>query len=467
MYYRNITQRVQKAAPFLKYDSDPYPVILNGQTYWIQDAYTTSNNYPYSQEANTDRVPSGSGLSGSFNYVRNSVKVVINAYTGKMDFFVVDPSDPIIQVYEKAFPDLFKKGNPNNYIPGITQHFRYPQDIFRVQTNMYGRYHLTNPAAFYSQAQAWAIAQDPGSGQLTQTALAQTATTGPNGQVVLTTPRLQPEYILAHAPSSSSLQFLALQPFEPYSQSGKQQNLTAFMTASSDPGTYGQLNVYETPPADNVDGPALVANAIKSNRSISSELTLLSQGSSQVVLGQVQAIPIDQNLLYVQSIYVQSNSNPVPTLQDVVVVYNGTAYDSQNASLDAALCKVTNPDGSQPFASYCNTSAANEASPGNNSATGGTGSSSSPTSSSTSTTTAPAATPPASGGQSVGALLATAAQDFSQANAALKAGNLAAYQQYVQAAQTAVSQAQALAGGGSTTTTTAPPSGATTTTAPP
>lgn len=469
MYIRNISDRVRKAAPFLKYDSGPYSVVLNNQTYWVQDAYTTANNYPYAQVANVNRIDPSSGLSSQFNYVRNSVKVVINAYNGSMKFFVMNTNDPIIEVYQKAFPDLFTPvAKADTLIPGITAHWRYPADLFRVQTNMFGRYHLTRAADFYSQAQAWTISQDPGSGNLGQTQLATALAPNAAGGVaqVPSTPRLQPEYILAHLPDSTQQRFLSLQPFEPVSSSTKQQNLTAFMTASADPNDYGQLSVYETPPAGNVDGPALITNAIKSNTDISKELSLLNTGSSEVVLGQVEPIPIDQTLLYVQPIYVQSSSNQVPTLKDVVVVYNGTAYNAGNTSLDAALCKVTNPDGSQPFSTYCGTPAATKSAPGQ-----GAGGSGSPAGGGTTTTTAPGSpappattpstAPPAGGAApTVQSLLNIAQTQFAAAMSALKSGNLAAYQQAVTNADNAVNQAAGLAAnpsGSSTPPTTTPP----------
>ena len=253
MYYRNINTMVRKAAPFLKYDSDPYAVIVNKQVYWIVDAYTTTDNYPYSQNANTTGLPAGSGLNSTYDYVRNSVKVVINAYTGKMYFFVVDNSDPIIQVYEKAFPDLFiPASKADSLIPGITAHFRYPEDLFQVQTTMYGRYHLTTASDFYSGADAWSVSPDPGSGQLSSSSPFLAPTVGANGQLL--TPqvaRLAPQYILAHPPGSSQQSFMAVIPYVPVGASTEQQKLTAWMTASPDYGTPtdpdGTLTVYETP----------------------------------------------------------------------------------------------------------------------------------------------------------------------------------------------------------------------------
>jgi uncharacterized membrane protein (UPF0182 family) len=453
MYIRNIVSRAEKAAPFLKFDSDPYAVVLNGNVYWVIDAYTTTDNYPYSQNANTDRLPPNSGLNTNFDYVRNSVKVVISAYTGDMKFFVVDQNDPIIKVYEKAFPDLFTPGTKADQLfPGITAHFRYPEDIFRVQTNMYGRYRLSNPSDFYSQAQAWAVSPDPGSGPLSNITAAPTASIGANGQIVPpSVQRLQPQYILAALPGSTQQSFILLTPFVPIAATTNQQNLTGFMTASSDPNSYGQLRVYETPPGSTVDGPGLVSNAIRSNQTISQELTLYDQKGSSAELGEVDIVPIDNTLLYVQSVYVESSSLQVPQLRDVVVVYNGTAFHSGNASLDNALCQVTNPDHSQPFSNYCGTAAATSQVPNSTGTAPSTGSGSgSTTTTTTPSTTAPAGSTPAGSGPppaglTVQSLLAQAQSDFAAANAALKAGNLAQYQANIQQAESLVSDAQVLA----------------------
>ena len=168
MYYRNVVQRLQKAAPFLSFDSDPYPVVANGGLYWVVDGYTTTDNFPYSEQANTARLSQGSGLVNQpFNYVRNSVKAVVNAYNGDTWFFVQDPNDPILQTYESAFPKLFTPmSKANSAIPGITGHWRYPEDIFTVQTNMYQSYHQQNSAVFYTKSQAWSIPQNPSSGEV-------------------------------------------------------------------------------------------------------------------------------------------------------------------------------------------------------------------------------------------------------------------------------------------------------------
>ncbi len=460
MYIRNIKSRVAKTAPFLKYDADPYEVVLNNQIWWVQDAYTITNNYPYSQEANTDRV-NNSGLNASFNYVRNSVKVVINAYSGSMYFFVMDPTDPIIQVYERAFPDLFTPlSKADALIPGITSHWRYPEDFFKVQANMYGRYHLTDAKDFYSQAQAWSVSQDPGSGPLSESSVG--AQILPNGQPAPPA-RLQPSYLLAHPPGQTSQSFMILTPYVPVSPSDKQQNLTAYLTASADPSDYGTLTLYTTPPGVNVDGPGQIANVIKSNTEISEELTLLNTQSSIVELGQVAVVPIDQTLLYVQPIYVESSANHIPVLKDVVVVYNGTAYHSKNASVDAALCQVSNPDGSKPFASYCNTAQATEQTtvvPNPSAPTNNGGSSSPSTTTTTPPTTAPSGSvPPPSAGATVASLLQQASTAFAQAKQALASGNLGQYQALVNQAQAYVNQAQQLANRPSTPGSTPPGTG--------
>ncbi len=455
MYYRNIETMVHKAAPFLKYDSDPYAVVLNSQVFWVMDAYTSTDNYPYAQNANTTGMPAGSGLNTSFNYARNSVKVVINAYTGKMYFFVVDPQDPIIRVYQKAFPDLFiAQAKANTLIPGITDHFRYPEDFFRVQTTMYGRYHLTDPAQFYSGAEAWSVSPDPGSGQLSSSSSYLAPTLGANGQPLPPqVARLAPQYILAHPPGSTQQSFMTIIPFVPVGAATERQNLTAWMTASSDYGSqtnhYGTLTVYETPTDETVDGPGLISSIIHSNPRISSELTLLNQQGSNVELGEVVVVPLDQTLMYVQTIYVESSSNQIPTLKDVVVVYDGKVYDSSNASLDNALCQVTNPDGTQPFSSYCNTAAAKATplvTPNGISGSGANNGTPAPTTTTppSAPTTTPVAVPPA--GSSVSSLLQQAQASFNAANVALRRGDLAAYQKNVQQAQTYVQQAKALAG---------------------
>jgi uncharacterized membrane protein (UPF0182 family) len=462
MYVRDINARVRKAAPFLRYDSDPYAVIVNGKIDWVVDAYTVTSRYPYSQKANLDRMPANSGLQTSFNYVRNSVKVVIDAYNGSMRFYVMDQNDPIVKTYQKAFPELFVPGNRMDTLdPGLRAHLRYPEDLFRVQTNMYGRYHIgttpgnptgSDPNGFYTQANAWTISQDPGSGSPGSGGQQQAVL--PTGQVVLAAQkRMDPTYLLTTLPNETQQSFLILQPFVPVSPSDKQQNLTAFMTAKSDPDTYGQLEVFVTQPGVTIDGPALVNSAINGNPAISQEETLLNQQGSKVLLGNVITVPINQSLIYVQPLYVQAQ-NPVPRLADVIVVYQGRAV--HGGTLNAALCQL-------PFGQVFCTLPGGLAPPPSqflNNAGGNQGGGSTTTTTTPPTTTAPGGQPPANA--TVQQLLADAQSHFTNASNALKNGDLAGYAKEVQLAQADVAQAQKLQG----TATTTPSASAPTTTAP-
>ncbi|MDQ6616373.1 MAG: UPF0182 family protein [Actinomycetota bacterium] len=453
LYVRSIGDRVRKAAPFLKYDSDPYGVIFDGKIYWIQDAYTVTSRYPYSQAANIDRVPGSSGLNTQFNYVRNSVKVVIDAYNGSMKFYVMDPSDPIIQTYEKSFPELFTPAGQMD--PGLRAHLRYPEDLFRVQTNMFGRYHLPTADDFYTQANAWTISQDPGSGP-PQTGTQSSSTVNAAGQAVVTRQnRMQPVFQLVTLPTQTDQSFLILQPFVPVSPSDKQQNLTAFMTAKGDPSSYGKLDVFVTPSGQQIDGPALINAAINANPDISKEITLLNTNGSQVELGNVVTVPVNQSIVYVQPLYVQAQGNPVPRLDDVIVVYNGAAF--HGATLNSALC--TTPFG----APFCLLPGGTAPPPSGSTVTSGGGQ--------TTPTTTPGSPPTTvvPGGATVQQLLADATMHFQNADNALKASppNLGSYQSEVAAAHADITRAAELAGATPSTTTVPPAAGSTTTTAKP
>jgi uncharacterized protein len=326
IYVRDIKERVRKAAPFLHYDSDPYPVVTeSGRIVWVQDAYTTTSAYPYGQRAETDRLEGGSGLKTSFNYVRNSVKVVIDAYHGSMKFYRVDDKDPIARAYAKAFPRLFTDAAqmPEDLKP----HLRYPEELFRVQTAMYGRYHITDPREFFLAGDAWHVAQDPGSGEVRSTA--QGTQAGSGTTLGLTRPaegsqaRMDPYYLLTRLPNETKLNFQILQPFVPASRNNSQRNLTAFMVAKMDPGEYGNLQVFEMPRNVQVAGPALVDNDIASDIAVSQAVSLLSQRGSTVIQGNLLGIPINQSLLWVRPLYVQSERTSVPELRQVIVSFGG------------------------------------------------------------------------------------------------------------------------------------------------
>jgi len=319
LYIRDIRERAQKLAPFLSFDHDPYPVVLDGRITWLLDAYTTTNRYPYAESADVSRLPASSGLISDFNYVRNSVKVAIDAYDGNATFYVVDDNDPIAAAYAKAFPDLFTAGAE---VPEeLRAHFRYPEDLFRVQTNMWGRYHITDPEEFYSQSDRWNIAQSPASGGPAQ---ATSVAVGPGGGAATAggQRRMDPYYLLTRLPESTDTEFLILQPFVPYSPDDSRRELEAFMVASSDPEDYGQLEVFSMPNNQQVDGPAIISARINQDQEISQLLTLLSRAGSTVQLGNLVIVPIESSLLYVQPLYVQAEgANAVPELKNMIVAF--------------------------------------------------------------------------------------------------------------------------------------------------
>lgn len=339
IYVRDIADRVRKAAPFLHYDNDPYPIITaSGRLLWMQDAYTTTSHYPYSQRASagTDRLESFHGLKHSFNYVRNSVKVVTDAYDGTMTFYRVDMEDPIAAAYAKAFPKLFTDGDrlPEDLKP----HLRYPEELFRVQTAMFGRYHITDPSEFFLAGDAWHVAQDARSGELraNETTPATGVAPPPLRPVAEgSQERMDPYYLLARMPNEQNVNFQIIQPFVPASRNNSQRNLTAFMVAKMDPGVYGKLQVFEMPRDRQVDGPALVDNDINSDSLVAPAVSLLGQRGSTVIYGNLLVIPIENSLLWMRPLYVQARGAEVPELRHVIVSYAGRV--SMRDTLQEAL----------------------------------------------------------------------------------------------------------------------------------
>ncbi len=447
IFVRDIPDRVRKAAPFLHYDSDPYAVVLgNGRVVYVQDAYTLTSRYPYAEQADRDRLPSNSDLNGNqFNYIRNSVKVVIDAYDGTMTFFAVDGEDPIVRTYQKAFPKLFTSATRMDAMyPGLRAHLRYPEDLFRVQTNMFGRYHITSPTDFYSKSNAWNIAQDPGSGELgsqqstVATTNPQTGQLGPARQQ-----RMDPTYLLMRLPGEEQTSFLILQPFVPVSSQDKQQNLSAFMTAKSDPDDYGKLQVFVTPPGQFIDGPAVVNARINQTPSISQQITLLNTAGSKIVLGNVLALPIEKSLLYIQPLYVKADRNPLPELKNVIVVLGDKAV--MKPCLRDALAEVV------PGAAV--TTQEQQSCTGGASVSSGSG----PDGTSTPTTT------PSNNPSSVQQLYDQAQAAFAAADTALSTGDLATFQKKYDEGRDLLNQAQAKSKAAApkpTTTTTAAPGSA-------
>lgn len=319
LYIRDVRDRARTVAPFLHYDQDPYPVVLDGRITWLLDAYTTTNRYPYAQRADRDRLDPASGLDHEFNYVRNSVKVAVDAYDGDVTLYLVDPEDPIAAAYAQAFPDLFTSADD---VPdGLRAHFRYPEDLFRVQTNMWGRYHIGDPTEFYSQSDRWNIAQDPGTAGPTVTSPPATDAAGDQTDAGREG-RMDPYYLLMRLPGAASAEFLILQPFVPFSGDDTRRELSAFMVAKADPADYGQLEVFVMPRDRQVDGPAIVNARINQEPEVSQLITLLSRAGSEVLLGNLMIIPVEQSLIYVRPLYVQATgANAVPELKKVIVAF--------------------------------------------------------------------------------------------------------------------------------------------------
>lgn len=390
MIYRDITERVPKAAPFLQYDADPYAAVVEGRLKWIWDAYTTTDHYPYSQpmdlaDATSNLVQEGGlGLSGEANYIRNSVKVVVDAYDGSMTYYVTDPEDPIIQVWDAAFPDLFTPMEDAS--EELVAHFRYPESLFQVQAQRYTSYHVTDPGVFYQQQDFWALPVDP---------------TLPQG----TTGTMRPYYVLMRLPGETEESFVLILPFTP----AERQNMVAWMAAKSDPEDYGDIVSFQFPSGVNVDGPTQIFARMNQDAAFARERTLLGQAGSVIQFGDFLVVPVEDSLLYVQPVYVRSaQENAIPELRFVLVV-NGDEIGlgtTLNEALAASVGEVIPPpeDGEEP--------------------------------------------PPVEGtvDEQVAALLAEAADHFEAADAALTAGDLATYQTEVEAAEAAIAEAAELLG---------------------
>jgi uncharacterized membrane protein (UPF0182 family) len=448
VYQRDVRQRIETVAPFIKFDADPYPVISDGRIVYIFDGYTTTDRYPNAQRADASGLPGGSGLDGErFNYIRNSVKGVVDTYDGTVKLYIVDPSDPIVNAYQKAFPALF--AGVDEMPADLKAHWRYPADMFRVQTNMFGRYHISDPKAFYEKTSSWSVAQDPGSavsGTTTITAANQLLNGGTTTRAKEA--RIEPTYMLMRLPGQATESFVMLRPFVPFSDDDSKKTLTSFMVANSDPAQYGKLTVYEMPAGFNIDGPSIVNSNIQAAPEVSSRITLLNQQGSRAIWGSLLLIPLNNSVIYVRPLYVSSDSNTqIPELKQVVAVFGGEVVI--RPSLREAL-QALFPGANPQTLESGSISQDDIVNPPNNSGT-------TTTSTSTSTTTVPS-----TGNATKDQLIDQAAKALTDADAALLRGDLAGYQAKVKEAQALLNQAQALPdGAGATTTTTAAPSSGT------
>jgi hypothetical protein len=306
---RNVRDRVMALAPFLTYDPDPYVVIGDdGRLSWIMDAFTVSDSYPYSSHYRLDSTP--------INYMRNSVKVVIDAYDGTTTFYVFDNEDPIIAAYRGIFPSLFKDASAMP--PGLRKHVRYPELLLKLQAEVYGLYHMTNEGAFYNREDLWTVATEVGLSD--------------SGEQ--TTQTMQPNFVLMKLPGESGVEFAEILPFTP----ANRNNLIGWIAGRSDGAHYGTSVVYDFPKTKLVDGPLQIEARIDQNAQLSGQLTLWNQQGSHVRRGTLLVIPTGSALLYAEPIYLQADRSPMPELRLVVLALQdrlayGPTFESAMAGL--------------------------------------------------------------------------------------------------------------------------------------
>ena len=377
----NIRTRLAEAAPFLEFDADPYMVIGDGRLYWIADAYTTTDLIPYSQP------------NGGLNYLRNSVKVVIDAYNGSVSFYVFDPADPLVRVYQNIFPSMFK---PATEMPAsLQEHVRYPQDFFVTQAQMFATYHVTDPSLLYNKGNQWEIPKNVSiSGE------------GP----------MSPYYMIMRLPGQIGEEFVLVLPYVPNARS----NMIAWLAAESDKPNYGKAVSFEFPSSLSVYGPAQVEAAINQDPAISAQRTLWGQEGSAVIFGNLLTVPIGDSLLYVQPLYLESSQTKLPQFQRIVVFYRSP---SSNPDLPSGQQQnvVMAPTLGEALASIFGGAASPGTPPG-------------------STEPPPNATPTS---PLVAQLIAQADSQYAAAQAALRAGDLTVFAQQIEALGKTLAQLKA------------------------
>lgn len=316
LLFRQIQERVNRIAPFLEYDADPYLVLLEGRLYWVQDAYTTSARYPYSEPVQ--------GFDGRrrLNYIRNSVKVVIDAYHGGVSFYAWDPDDPLLRTYAAVFPGLFR---PADEMPeGLEAHLRYPEELFLIQAEVLRAYHMQDPRVFYNREDLWNIPNEIYAGE-------------PR--------RMEPYYVLLRLPDDDDLTFQLVLPFTP----ARRDNMIALLAAKSDPGEYGRRVLYEFPKDRLIFGPMQIEARIDQDPEISEQITLWSQKGSSVIRGNLMVIPIGRSVLYVEPLYLQAQQSQLPQLVRVIASY-GSQVVMEPTLEDAMLALVRGSPRTSPTA---------------------------------------------------------------------------------------------------------------------
>jgi uncharacterized membrane protein (UPF0182 family) len=321
--WRDVKERVSQVAPFLELDADPYAVLSEGKLYWIQDAYTTSTRYPYSNPRSTD-------LGGGLTYIRNSVKVIVDMFDGTVSMYVMDPQDPVLQVYRQAFAGAFK--DLSQLSADLKLHLRYPQDLFAIQATQYQTFHMTDPQVFYNREDLWVPPQEKFDGKMAP---------------------MEPYYILMKLPGSDQLEYLLMSPFTPQNR----DNMISWLAARSDFPDYGKMLFYQLPKDKLTYGPNQVQAMIDQSTTISEQLTLWDQKGSGVIRGKLVVIPIEKSFLYVVPLYLRAEGTNFPQLKRVIAatgdrVVMRTTLDEAIAALfgseSAPISKSAPPSAPQP-----------------------------------------------------------------------------------------------------------------------
>ena len=373
MYHRQVSERVRKAVPFLRFDRDPYLVISrDGRLSWIIDAYTISDRYPYSEP-----------IRGMGNYIRNSVKAVVDAYDGSLAFYIADPTDPVIRVYAQAFPGLFR---PLDAMPAdLKDHLRYPQGMFTIQAKLFSTYHMRDPQVFYNKEDLWSIPRKAVEGREAE---------------------MEPYYTIMRLPGEKKEEFILLLPFTP----NKKDNMIAWLAARSDPPHYGKLIAYNFPKAKLVYGPRQIDARIDQDSFISQQLSLWSQRGSSVIRRSLLAIPIERSLLYVQPLYLAAEKGSLPELKRIIVAHGNDI--AMEETLERALTQV--------FGGATRAAVASRTEAGG--------------------------APTAAGDGSLKALAARAYDHYARAQELLRQGNFAGYGEEVKRLESALKELRARAG---------------------
>src|SRR6266540_1553536 len=400
--YRDVRRRLEKAAPFLRWDGDPYVAVVDGRVVFIRDGYTTTDAYPYAERIHTEVAahpdnPGDQGVHGRANYIRNSVKAVVDAYDGTVTLYTFDQADPLLRAWRRAFPGLFA---PRSAISANLQaHLRYPEDLFAIQANRYASYHIPFAKDFYSKQDFWAIPEDR-SGPIRQSlgAAPLPLAVGPPGREPM-----RPYYLLARLPGETREHFVLVLPFAP----NNKQNMVAYMAARADPDGYGTITLFNLPRSRTVFGPTQVNAQILADPNVAKELTLFNQQGSTVTLGNLLTVPVGDALLYVQPIFIQASQGAIPQLRRVAAFLNSDL--GYTATLEGSLAQILGeapPSGPTPG-------------PGG---------------------------PGQAAGTALARILAQEAEAFRQAQAALDRRDLGAYQRAIDRLGELIRQAQQLNG---------------------